>query len=48
MWAGLEAGSLRTAIELESHTQLYVRLTTKNFEEADQARREGRAPHFED
>lgn len=48
MWAGLEAGSLRNAIELESHTQLYVRLTTDNFEEAVQARREGRAPQFED
>jgi enoyl-CoA hydratase len=48
MWAGLEAGSLRNAIELESHTQLYIRLTTKNFEEAERARREGRPPNFED
>lgn len=48
MWAGLEAGSLRNAIELESHTQLFVRLTTDNFEEAVRARREGRAPQFED
>jgi enoyl-CoA hydratase len=48
MWAGLESGSLRNAIELESHTQLYVRLTTKNFEEATQARKQGRAPNFED
>ena len=48
MWAGLETGSLRAAIELESHTQLFVRLTTKNFEEATAARREGRKPSFQD
>lgn len=48
MWAGLETGSLRAAIELESHTQLYVRLTTRNFEEAVRARREGRPPRFQD
>ena len=48
MWAGLEMGSLRAAIELESHTQLFVRLTTKNFEEAVRARKEGRPPAFED
>jgi enoyl-CoA hydratase len=47
-WAGLEAGSLQNAIELESHTQLYVRLTTQNFEEATRARREGRKPEFGD
>ena len=48
MWAGLETGSLASAIELESHTQLFVRLTTQNFEEATQARKEGRQPVFED
>ncbi len=48
MWAGLETSSLDAAIELESHTQLYVRLTTKNFEEATAARQEGRKPRFED
>ena len=48
MWAGLESGSLANAIELESHTQLYSRLTTKNFEEAVQARKEGRPPSFQD
>lgn len=48
MWAGLESGSLANAVELESHTQLYARLTTKNFEEAVRARKEGRAPNFED
>jgi enoyl-CoA hydratase len=48
MWAGLEMGSLRAAIEMETHTQLFVRLTTKNFEEAVRARKEGRPPAFED
>jgi enoyl-CoA hydratase len=48
MWAGLETASLRAAIELESHTQLFVRLTTQNFEEAVRARKEGRPPNFQD
>ena len=48
MWAGLETSSLRAAIELESHTQLFVRMTTKNFEEATQARKENRPPEFKD
>ncbi len=48
MWAGLETSSLRAAIELESHTQLFVRLTTQNFEEAVRARRDGRPPEFAD
>lgn len=48
LWAGLETGSLQAAIELESHTQLFVRLTTQNFEEATRARRDGRKPVFRD
>jgi enoyl-CoA hydratase len=48
MWAGLETASLDAAIELESHTQLFVRLTTQNFEEATRARKEGRKPEFRD
>jgi enoyl-CoA hydratase len=48
MWAGLETSSLRAAIELESHTQLFVRMTTKNFEEAVRARKEKRPPEFKD
>lgn len=48
MWAGLEMGSLRAAIEMENHTQLLVRLTTQNFEEAVRARRDGRRPEFRD
>ncbi len=48
MWSGLETASLDAAIELESHTQLFVRLTTQNFEEATRARTEGRKPDFKD
>jgi len=48
MWSGLETGSLDAAIDLESSTQLFVRLTTQNFEEATRARREGRKPDFKD
>lgn len=48
MWAGLEIGSLRAAIEMESQTQLFVRLTTQNFQEAVRARAEGRPAKFED
>jgi len=48
MWAGLETGSLEAAIELESHTQLFVRMTTQNFEEATRARKQGRKPDFKD
>ena len=48
MWAGLEVGSLRAAIEMETHTQLFIRLTTQNFEEAMRARKEGRKPEFKD
>jgi enoyl-CoA hydratase len=48
MWSGLETGSLSAAIELESHTQLFVRMTTQNFEEAVRARRDGRKPDFKD
>jgi len=48
MWSGLETASLSAAVELESHTQLYVRLTTENFDEAVRARKEGRPPDFKD
>lgn len=48
LWSALEVGSLDAAINLENRTQLHVRLTTKNFEEAILARREGRPPVFRD
>jgi enoyl-CoA hydratase len=48
MWSGLETASLNAAVELESHTQLYIRLTTENFDEAVRARKENRPPSFKD
>jgi len=48
LWSGIDAGSLHTHMNHEGHAQLFVRMTTKNFEEAIVARREGRAPKFED
>ena len=44
--SGQEATSLSSHMEHEGLAQLYVRLTTKNFEEAITARREGRPPEF--
>jgi len=48
LWASLEAGSLQAHMDHEGTTQLYVRLTTENFEEAVRARRERRSPEFRD
>jgi enoyl-CoA hydratase len=48
LWASLDAGSLSSHIDHEGHAQLYVRLTTENFEEAIRARREKRPPVFND
>ena len=48
LWASLDAGSLQSHMDHEGTTQLYVRLTTENFEEAVRARREKRAPDFRD
>lgn len=48
LWAGMDAGSLHTHMNHEGHAQLFVRMTTKNFEEAIRARKEKRAPRFED
>ena len=48
LWSALEVNSLEAAINLENRTQLHLRLTTKNFEEAIRARREGRPPVFRD
>jgi len=44
--SSLEATSFGGHMEHEGLAQLYVRLLTKNFEEAIVARREGRAPEF--
>ena len=48
LWAGLESGSIENAFELESTAQLFMRMTTENFEEAMRARKEGRSPTFND
>jgi enoyl-CoA hydratase len=48
LWAGMDAGSLHSHMNHESHAQLFVRMTTKNFEEAIRARKEGRDPSYQD
>jgi len=48
LWDGLEAGSLEAAIDLENRSQLLVRLTTENLDEAIRARRAKRKPVFRD
>ena len=48
LWSSLEIGSLEAAIDLENRNQLLVRLTTQNLQEAMNARRQKRAPRFED
>jgi enoyl-CoA hydratase len=48
IWSGLAAASYHDQMQHEMNAQLYVKMTTRNFEEAIRARREGRAPVFED
>ncbi|HZQ57555.1 MAG TPA: enoyl-CoA hydratase [Acidimicrobiales bacterium] len=48
LWSGLDASSLTAHMDHEGHAQLFVRMTTENFEEAIRARREDRAPVFRD
>lgn len=48
LWDGLEAASFEGQMNHESHAQLYMRMTTRNFEEAIAARREKRPPRFKD
>ncbi|HEY3096343.1 MAG TPA: enoyl-CoA hydratase [Acidimicrobiia bacterium] len=48
LWSSLDAGSLHSHMDHEGHAQLYVRLTTENFEEAVRARREQHAPVYRD
>ncbi len=48
LWSGMEAGSLESHMQHEGTAQLYVRLTTENFDEAIRARRDRRAPVYED
>ncbi|HEV2368565.1 MAG TPA: enoyl-CoA hydratase-related protein, partial [Acidimicrobiales bacterium] len=48
LWSSLDASSLTAHMDHEGHGQLYVRLTTQNFEEAIRARKERRTPEFRD
>jgi enoyl-CoA hydratase len=48
LWASLEAGGIDGHMEAEGLGQLYIRLLSKNFEEAIRARRDGRPPNFAD
>lgn len=48
VWAGLESSSFHTHVSQEMNSQLLVRMTTGNFEEAIAARREGRDAVFTD
>jgi enoyl-CoA hydratase len=48
LWSSLEAASLHAHMDHEGIAQLYVRLTTQNFEEAVRARKEKRTPKYLD
>ena len=48
LWSSLDASSLHAHMDHEGVAQLYVRLTTENFEEAVRARKQKRAPVFRD
>jgi enoyl-CoA hydratase len=48
LWASLDAASMTAHLDHEGIAQLFVRLTTRNFEEAVAARKEKRAPEFKD
>ena len=48
LWSSLDASSLSAHMDHEGIAQLYVRLTTQNFEEAIRARKEKRTPEYRD
>ena len=48
LWASFDAGALHAHMNHEGHAQLYVRLTTHNFEEKIAAWKEGRTPVYRD
>jgi enoyl-CoA hydratase len=48
LWSSLDASSMAAHVDHEGVAQLFVRLTTENFEEAVRARREKRTPQFGD
>jgi enoyl-CoA hydratase len=48
LWSSLDAASMSAHMDHEGIAQLYVRLTTRNFEEAVAARKDKRRPEFKD
>ncbi|HVC69510.1 MAG TPA: enoyl-CoA hydratase [Acidimicrobiales bacterium] len=48
LWNSFESGSLQGHMDAEGQAQLFVRITTQNFEEATRARKEKRPPEFKD
>jgi enoyl-CoA hydratase len=48
LWSSLDAASMHAHMNHEGVAQLYVRLTTENFEEAVRARKERRTPTYRD
>ncbi|MDQ1431504.1 MAG: enoyl-CoA hydratase [Actinomycetota bacterium] len=48
LWASLDASSLHAHMNHEGHAQLYVRMTTSNFDEKISAWKEGRTPVYTD
>jgi enoyl-CoA hydratase len=48
LWNSLDASSLQSHMDAEGTSQLFVRITTQNFQEAVAARKEHRAPEFRD
>jgi len=48
LWNSLDASSMQTHMDAEGMAQLFVRITTQNFEESVRARRENRTPVFRD
>ena len=48
LWNSLDASSLQSHMDAEGTAQLFVRITTQNFQESVLARREGRTPEFRD
>jgi enoyl-CoA hydratase len=48
LWASYDAGALHAHMNHEGHAQLYVRMTTGNFEEKIAAWKEGRTPVYTD
>jgi len=48
LWASFDAGALHAHMNHEGHAQLYVRLTTGNFEEKIAAWKAGREPLYTD